>query len=295
MAATPTVRQRRLGAELRRLRERLGPTATADEIATRLGWSPSKLSRIENARIGVRVSDVRLLLELYEVDEGHMGEILALAQAATQRGWWDGYRHTLPARFAAYVALEDEASEAFLYSTYSVPALLQTREYALSVIETGRTVTLSTPREMKRTLDVRMRRQELLRRRQPLDYSAVIDESVLLRLVGDSGIMRRQLKSLVALAELPNVNLFVQRLSIHREPLMGESFTLLKFDPAYDVQFPDVAYVDSFQLQVDVQDDTITDRYGRAWEALRRASLSSEESKIYISRIAHEIWRDQAS
>ncbi|TDC51285.1 XRE family transcriptional regulator [Actinomadura sp. KC345] len=124
MAELPTVRRLRLGAELRRLREGLG--FTAEDIASRLDWSPSKISRIETAKIGVRVSDVRLLLELYQVGEGHMGEILALAQAATQRGWWDGYRHTLPERFAAYVALEDEASAAFLYSTYSVPALLQT-------------------------------------------------------------------------------------------------------------------------------------------------------------------------
>nr|WP_243717170.1 DUF5753 domain-containing protein [Actinomadura sp. KC345] len=163
-------------------------------------------------------------------------------------------------------------------------------EYALSVIETGRTVTLSTPREMKRTLDVRMRRQELLRRREPLAYSAVIDESVLLRLVGGPGIMRRQLESLVEMAELPNVELFVQRLNVHREPLIGESFTLLKFDPAYDIQFPDVACIDSFLLQIDVQDDTITDRYGRAWEALRQASLSGRESMTYISRMAHEVW-----
>ena len=295
MAATPTVRQRRLGVELRRLRERLEPPTTADEIATRLGWSPSKLSRIENARIGVRVRDVRQLLELYQVDEGHMGEILALAQAATQRGWWDGYRNTLRERFAAYVALEDEASAAFLYSTYSVPALLQTREYALSVIETGEGVTLSTPHETKQSVDVRMRRQELLRRREPLAYSAVIDESVLLRLVGNSGIMRRQLESLVEMAELPNVELFVQRLNVHREPLIGESFTLLKFDPAYEVQFPDVAYVDSFLLQVDVQDDTITDRYGRAWESLRQASLSEAESIDHISRLAREEWRDQTN
>ncbi|TDC68365.1 helix-turn-helix domain-containing protein [Actinomadura sp. GC306] len=292
VAAAPTVRRRRLGEELRRLREDLGPTA--EEIATRIGWSPSKLSRIENARIGVRVSDVRLLLELYEVEEGHMGEILALAQAATQRGWWDGYRHTLSERFAAYVALEDEASEAYLYSTYIVPALLQTREYALGVFETGRAIVLSTPREVEHALEVRMRRQELLSRQKPLDYSAIIDESVLLRLVGDRKIMRRQLEAMLKMAELPNVELFVQPMNVPREPIIGESFTLLTFTPAYDVRFPDVAYIDSFQLQLDVQDDKITDRYRRAWEALKRSSLSGEESLRLISRVLREVWQEDA-
>jgi transcriptional regulator with XRE-family HTH domain len=288
MAAAPTVRQRRLGAELRRLRESLGPTA--EEIATRLEWSPSKLSRIENARIGVRVSDVRLLLELYGVEEGHKEEIVALATSATKRGWWDAYRHTLPERFAAYVALEDEATAAHLYSTHTVPALLQTREYARSVIETSRLVTQMSTGKVARNVDARMRRQDLLKRPDPLSYSAVIDESVLLRLVGDEGIMRRQLEWLLEVADLPNVHIFVQRLQAHREPIIGEAFTLLRFAPAYDVQFPDVAYIDSFTMQMDLQDDEITERYRRAWNALRDSSMDPDDSVRYIARTAQEKW-----
>jgi transcriptional regulator with XRE-family HTH domain len=288
MATAPTVRQRRLGAELRELRKRFGPTG--DEIAARLDWSSSKLSRIENARIGVRVSDVRLLLDLYQVDEEHKREILALAHDATQRGWWAEYQHTLPERFAAYVALEDEATTALLYCTYNVPALLQTREYARSIIETSRLVTLTTTREVALNVDVRMRRQELLTRREPLTYSAIIDESVLLRLTGDIGIMRRQLEALTEAAKLPNVNIYVQPLGVHREPNIGESFTLLEFAPAYDVQFPDVAYMDSFMLQMDVQDDSITEMYRRAWKSLKESSLPAEESLRRISRTMRDVW-----
>ena len=183
MAAAPTVRRRRLGIELRRLREHVG--RTVEEIAERLDWSPSKLSRIENARIGVRVSDVRLLLELYRVDESHKGEVLALAQAATEQGWWAEYRDVLSGDFGTYVALEDEAHTALTFGTYAIPGLLQNREYAHRILDSGRVIAVSTPRQVERRLELRMRRQEVLRRENPLALSAVIDESVLLRAIGD--------------------------------------------------------------------------------------------------------------
>ncbi|WP_433478658.1 helix-turn-helix domain-containing protein [Spirillospora sp. CA-142024] len=292
MAAVPTVRQRQLAAELRRLREELGPTA--DEIATRLDWSPSKLSRIETARIGVRISDVRLLLELYQVDEIHRGEVLALAQAATKQGWWAAHQQGLSERFAAFIALEDEASAALSYATYSVPGLLQTKEYAHCTMETSRVITTDTPREVARRVDIRMRRQQLLRKAEPLEFSAVVDESVLLRLVGGREIMWRQMQRLMELAQLPNVDIRILPLDVHREPVIGESFTLLKFASVPDIPFPDIAYIDNFSMAAaEFQDDGITDMYGRAWEVLRSVCPSAEESVLRISSIARERWQGQ--
>lgn len=289
MAVAPTVRRRRLGVELRRLRGRLGPTV--EEVAARLDWSPSKLSRIENARIGVRVSDVRLLLELYGVDEAHMGEILALAQAAVQDGWWSTYRDVLPGKFGTFVALEDEARNALTFTTYSIPGLLQNEEYAHRVLESGRMIAVSTPREVARRLELRMRRQELLRRDDPLSLSAVIDESVLLRVVGDPGVMRRQLLSLLGLADLPNVHIYILPLESHREPIFSESFTLLEFAPSYDVSFPDVVYIDNLLTMGELQDDSITHMYRMCWEAVRSVSLSADASILRISRMADEWMR----
>lgn len=206
MAATPTARQRRLGKELHRLREDFD--ATAEEIANRLGWSQAKLSRIENARIGVRVSDVRLLLELYEVDEGRKGEILALAEAATRRGWWHRYQQVLPEQFAKFVALEAEASSALAYATYTVPGLLQDEEYARRTLESARAVTVDTQRDISTRVEVRMRRQELLLRKEnPLKFDVIIDESVLLRTIGNRDVMRRQMLKLLSLAELPEITI----------------------------------------------------------------------------------------
>jgi transcriptional regulator with XRE-family HTH domain len=289
VAAAPTVRQRRLGVELRRLRERMGPTA--EEIATRLDWSPSKLSRIENARIGVRVSDVRLLLEIYHVDEVHMGEILALAQAATQPGWWARYSDVLPGKFLTYVALEDEASAAFTYATYVMPGLLQSEIYARRNMETSRAITITTPAEIDRQVEARMRRQELLRKENPLHLSAVIDESVMLRTVGDREVMHRQIAWLIEMAQLPNVEIFVLPLEVHREPIVTESFTLLEFSPSYDVDFHDVAYIDNLSIVAELQEDAITNMYRMSWSALHRASLSVDDSLEFMIRLRDEKWR----
>ncbi|WP_329089345.1 helix-turn-helix domain-containing protein [Actinomadura citrea] len=290
MAATPTVRQRRLGAELRRLREQLGPTV--EEVATRLAWSPSKLSRIENARIGVRVSDVRLLLDLYEVDEGHIREILALAEAATQRGWWSRYQRVLPEGFAKFVALEDEANAALCYATYTLPGLLQDEEYARWTLESSRAVTADTPHEISRRVELRMRRQELLFRKvNPLTLTAIIDESILQRVIGNRNVMRRQMFKLITLAELPNVNIQVLPLGIHREPVIGEAFILLKFLPAYEVTFPNVIYIDnSWMASAEFQDDALTHRYERSWHALKEAALSPQDSIQRISHLERERW-----
>ncbi|MGI5321475.1 helix-turn-helix domain-containing protein [Actinomadura nitritigenes] len=286
MAAAPTVRRRRLGIELRRLRERLG--RTVEEIADRLDWSASKLSRIENARIGVRVSDVRLLLELYRVDEGHKGEVLALAQAATEQGWWAEYRDVLSGEFGTYVALEDEARTALTFGTYAIPGLLQNRAYAHRILDSGRIIAVSTPRQVERRLDLRMRRQEVLRRDDPLTLSAVIDESVLLRAIGDRDIMHGQMLDLLDLAALPNVHVHVLPLEADREPIFSDTFTLLGFAPAYDVVFPDVVYLDNLVTMAILQDDGATHTYRLCWDALRSVSLSAEESRRRIARAAEE-------
>lgn len=290
MAAAPTVRRRRLGIELRRLREHVG--RTVEEIAERLDWSPSKLSRIENARIGVRVSDVRLLLELYRVDESHKGEVLALAQAATEQGWWAEYRDVLSGDFGTYVALEDEAHTALTFGTYAIPGLLQNREYAHRILDSGRVIAVSTPRQVERRLALRMRRQEVLRRENPLALSAVIDESVLLRAIGDRDIMQRQMLDLLDLAELPNVRVHVLPLDVDREPIFSDTFTLLEFAPAYDVVFPDIVYLDNLLTMAVLQSDSATHMYRLCWNALRSLSLSADDSLRRISRAAEE-WGDR--
>ncbi|MFC4912073.1 helix-turn-helix domain-containing protein [Actinomadura gamaensis] len=288
MAAVPSVRRRRLGAELRRLRERVG--LNGEEAAARLGWSPSKVSRIENARIGVRVSDVRLLLELYRVEEGHRGELLALAHAATEPGWWSGRRLATSPEFDEFVALEDEASAALSYSIFTVPGLVQTERYALETLRSAGLVTADSPRTIRRRVEVRMRRQDVLTRPDPLDFHGILDESVLLRSIGDAPIMFHQLRRLLELMELPNVDVRVLPLDRFHGPVMGEAFTILEFAPAYEVTFPDAVYIDSVWGS-QVYTDDVAHLYRRSWEQLHSQALDPAKSSARISRIADTVWK----
>lgn len=284
----PTVRRQRLGIELRRLREE--KDLTADEIAEKLDWSPSKISRIENARIGVRVSDVRQLLELYQVGESHRGEILSLARVAGQKGWWASHSDVLDKELLAFIALEDEADSALYCEAQMVPGLLQTEEYARYVIESWDQIHPAPPTVINRRVDVRMRRQRLLTRPRPLRVLTLLDEAVLLRCIGGKDVMYRQLTHLAKLSQLPNVELRVLPLDKPRQPVIGESFIVLRFASSYDVEFPDVAHIESV-LAVHTQDESLTDTYRRVWDELVGTAKSANESRERISQIAHDQWR----
>jgi transcriptional regulator with XRE-family HTH domain len=268
---------------LRRLRE--SREYTADEVAERLRWSPSKLSRIENARIGVQVSDVLLLVEFYRVDEKHAGELIELSRAAAEPGWWAEYRQDITEPFAAFIALEDEADSALDYQSYLVPGLLQTREYAEHVIRSYNAVEKLSGRRIGRRVEVRMIRQRILSRSSPLKLSLVLDESALMRNVGGAGVMHRQLLSLARSTRLPNVTLRILPLESEREPIIAESFVLLRYSSAFDVRFPDVAHVDTFST-IEIQDDHMTGIYRGIWERLAAAALEPAPSLRHILALA---------
>lgn len=284
----PTVRQQRLGIELRRLRE--AKDLTADEIADRLEWSPSKVSRIENARIGVRVSDVRLLLELYDVEESHRGEVLALAQVASKKGWWASRADLLDRDLVIFIALEDEADSARYCETQMMPGIIQTEEYARHVIASWDLIQPASRQTIAHRVEVRMRRQRLLTKPNPLQISVLIDEAVLLRCVGDPGTMYRQLMYIAELSRRPNVALRLLPLNVPRQPVIGESFILLDFSPAYEVEFPDVVHVEGV-LAAHTQDDSLTHIYRLMWDQLLDSALDPDPSLKLISRIARERWR----
>src|SRR5918992_260287 len=282
----PSVRQRRLGDALRHLRDSKG--LSSEEVGGALGWSASKISRIETARIGVRVSDVRLLLELYGVDEHQRGELLSLAHEAGKKGWWAGYPGLDP-DYAAFVAFEDEADIVLQYVTEVVPGLMQTEEYARHVIEGTKVYTVNAPQAIDRLVEVRMRRQRLLRPPRSMQFSVVLDESVLLRRVGEGGTMARQLHHLTALAEKPNVNLQVLPLDGNHFPVVGASFTLLEFSSSYDVSFPDIVSIESVTA-TRLQDTAVTHEYRLAYEKLTTLALDQAKSVELINGIATERW-----
>ncbi|TYB48519.1 helix-turn-helix domain-containing protein [Actinomadura chibensis] len=280
----PSVRQRRLAAELRRLRERRG--LTGDEVADRLAWSTAKVSRIENARTGAKIGDVLRLLDLYQIDGGRREDLISLAHDAAQRGWWEEYRD-LPSELADFIALEAEATAMREWGSTVFPGLLQTEAYARNVIGGWSDLATLPPQELERRLDVRMRRRELLAQARPLELSVVLDEAVLQRRIGDQKVMREQLEHLCRMTDLPNVTVQILPLDVAHS-VLAESFILLEFSPVHDIVFPDIVHTESLTIS-HFAEEAVTYMYRLAYTSLADQALDTTESRRRIVE-ARDAW-----
>jgi transcriptional regulator with XRE-family HTH domain len=282
-----TVRNRRLAAELRRLRETV--ELTGDEVAERLGWSASKVSRIENARQAPRFADVRRLLDLYGVEGTHRDQLLQLARDAVRRGWWEAFSDALPDQYASYISLEIEAAEIWQWETQVVPGLLQTEAYAHAVEQRSHSTEVIPPSRVDARVEARLARQRVLTREAPLRLAVVLDEALLLRLYGDAAVMAEQLRHLREFADLPNISLQVLPLE-GPHPIATGSFTLLQFPLVGGIKFHDVAYIEHLNGCTYLEEETETYRHRLSFERLRAEALGPGESAELISRIARERW-----
>src|SRR5215469_14394699 len=204
---SPTVRRRRLAAELRAIRESKGKSG--DVVAAALRWSPSKISRYELARTGLKPQDVERLLDYFEVSGSRRALLLSLARDAAQKGWWEEYADALSPDYQQFIGLEHEASSMSIWHVEVVAGLLQTEAYARHIISCYNQVEPIAPGMIERLVRVRMRRQQVLARTPALQLSVVLDESVLRRRVGDDMVMYEQLRRLVQEADRPNVALHI--------------------------------------------------------------------------------------
>src|ERR1700734_623142 len=201
---SPTVRRRRLAAELRGLRE--AAKLTCEEVAEHLECSASKISRVETGRVSVSPRDVRDMLQIYGVPPDQREELVQLARDSRQKGWWHAYSDSIQPHFATYLGLESAASEIRIYEVSLIPNLLQTEEYARAVISAG--MVTSPQDDIERQVALRMARQPpLTRSTDPPKVWAVLDEAALRRRVGGAGLMRLQLENLLGLSALANVSL----------------------------------------------------------------------------------------
>jgi transcriptional regulator with XRE-family HTH domain len=287
-SGSPTVRQRRIAAELRRLREESGKTAEA--VADVLGWSKAKISRYELARSGLKPSDVEKLLDVYGVRGEHREQLLALAEEATQRGWWEAYSDILTEEHLAFIALEAEATTVLQWQINVVPGLLQTEDYARHVFLGYQSVRAKPPALIERRVQTRLIRQRVLSRDQPLKLAVIIDESVLRRQRGDHAVMYAQLHHLAEASRLPNVTLQVLPLDEPRG-LALDSFIILHFGKAYDTQLHDVVSTESLTNYFYIEGETDTYEFRLAFEQLARESLAPDESRELILRTAQERWQ----
>ncbi len=283
MASVPPIRRRRLGAALRRLREATGMSLEA--VALELGWSASKISRIELAQIAVTPADVRALLGVLEVSD-EVETLVNLAGEDRQPGWWRHYAEVLPKWFEGYLSLESEAARLLAYESEVVPGLLQTEEYAAEILRHSTYTPL--PDEAARAAELRRARQVRLVGNDPVHLDVVINEGALRRTVGGPDVMRDQLSRLVEATELPNVVLRVLLFEAGAHPGVDGSFTVVEFSDPDD---PRIVYLD-WMTDSDYLDglrDIAAYRY--AHERLRAAALSPSDSREMISGLLRELMR----
>jgi transcriptional regulator with XRE-family HTH domain len=277
---------RRLAAELRRLREHAG--LTGEEVSQRLGWSGSKLSRIELHRIGVKQVDLRKLLALYGVDDSYRDELLALARESKRRGAVGKAAASFP-QVATYVYAEAEAESVWSWEPQVIPGLLQTADYARAVREPWLEMFPGPPSEIDRWVETRLLRQQVLTRDPPLQLLAVIDESVLRRSFGGKTVMGQQLEHLTASSELPNVEVRIYPLGGDYPLLATAGFSYMQFPQVHEVPLHDIVSVEHLEGGYDLEDEEQTYKYRVAFEYLVRSSLDTAQSRSLMAAAAEEI------
>jgi transcriptional regulator with XRE-family HTH domain len=273
--ARPTSTARReLGGELRRLR---GGRRAAG-VATALGWSESKLSRIETAHTSISENDLDRLLTAYGVRVEDRDRLLDLARRGRARAWWTPYRSSVPDPYDEYVALEAEAVLISEWEAQVVPGLLQTDEYARAVIEVGADV--EDAAMIQRRLALRMARQAVLTREPPPTLLMVLDEAVLYREVGGREVLRRQVARLADDTRRPGLELRILPFSAGAHAGQTESFMVLEFGEG--TRGPVVHCEGLTGGLFRVKPDEI-EVYRGALDDLRERSLSAEESRTVIA------------
>ncbi|MFJ7262021.1 helix-turn-helix domain-containing protein [Streptomyces globosus] len=279
----PTVRRRRLGMELRKLREDKG--MTAEQVAERLLVSQSKISRLENGRRSISQRDVRDLCDVYEVEDRRLVEsLMQMAKDSRQQGWWHAFGD-IP--YSVYIGLETDAASLRTYEPQMVPGLLQTPEYAHALIRGA--VPETSPADVEKRVQVRMHRQKRLSETDnnnpevgPLRLWAVIDEAALRRRVGDAQLMARQLEFLIEQSEQPHITVQVMPFGMGAHPGMTGQYAILEFPDATDST---VVYIEGVTSDLYLEKANDVQMYSVMYEHLRAQALNVEQTREFIAGI----------
>ena len=279
---TPTVRLRRLAAELRSLRTSSG--LTRDEIVERTGINVATLYRIEHARVRPQTRTLRTLLALYGVEGVHQDELIALLRDARQRGWLHAYQSVLPEQYTTYIGFEGEARGVWNYESLYVPGLVQTENYARAVIRGG--FPSASRDEIERRVQVRMERQDVLRGDRPLELWGIVDEAALRRQVGGPEVMREQLEHLRYLSTMPRMFLQVIPFSSGAHRAMELPFAILAFPDPAD---PEVVWLRYPTGSLWIEDIAEVGTYKMFFHHQQAAALSFDDSRALMNTVIKEL------
>ncbi|SNX61904.1 helix-turn-helix protein [Streptomyces sp. TLI_55] len=279
----PTVRRRRLGQELRRLRELKG--MTAEEVAERLLVSQSKISRLENGRRSISQRDVRDLCGVYEVEDHRIVDsLMQMAKDSRQQGWWHSFGD-IP--YSVYIGLETDAASLRVYDPQVVPGLLQTRTYAEALISGA--LPEATPTDIDKRVQVRLRRQERISAADnPLRLWAVLDEATLRREVGNKQVMIEQLEHLIEMSQLPHVTVQLIPFTMGAHPGVSGQYAILEFPDAADSS---VVYIEGVTSDLYLEKAQDVQKYSVMYEHLRAQALNADQTRDFISKAAKDYAR----
>lgn len=273
----PSVKSRRLAVVLRRLRAASGLSAA--EVSRQTDLSPSKVSRMESAEIGFYIDDLEKLLDLYRVSPQRRVELIDVARHAEQRGWLRMNNPNLPHDWQTWVDFEDEASGLQQYAPLTIPGLLQTPEYARTVIEaTGNGLAAE---EVDALVTSRMARQGLLSRAEPLRLHVVINESALAQVFGGEGTRARQLRRLLDSAAQQHVTIQVLPAEAGLHPGLAGSFTILQYDHE-----PSLVLLENNVSSLFLDEEEHIEVYSSSWQRLVELAHEADESLDVIDGLA---------
>lgn len=223
----PAIRRRRLRSELRNARE--AASMTQRDVAAAMDWSPSKLIRIESGAVNISTNDLRALLGHYGVDSTRIDALVDVARAAREATRWNIYKDVARPEYIAFLGYEYSAAIIRNFEPLIVPGLLQTEEYARTVISV---LVDHDPTRIDPLVDLRMERQELLVREPAQGLHFIMDEAVIRRVTGGRDIMRRQLRHLQKLIEYPNITIRIVPFERGMYPRQQVAYSLFEFpDP----------------------------------------------------------------
>ncbi|CAM3931308.1 helix-turn-helix transcriptional regulator [Nocardiopsis rhodophaea] len=272
---SPTLRLRRLAAQLKQSREKA--KLTVSQAGESLGWTASKISKIETTETKrITAADLDRLLDLYKVtDPAKRAAMHALARDAKERGWWSKYREVFGSQ--ALPDFEAEASVIRAFEGLVIPGLLQTPAYAHALFEGGR---YTGPEDIERRVHARMARRDILTRFQPVHLRVVMDEAALRRMIGGPEVMAEQLRHLLYMAKLPNVDLQLLPFAAGSHAALVAPFSILEFPERSD---PPIVHVGTVTDSVFFEQPGDVERYNATFGDIQGTAISTAQTARFIS------------
>lgn len=282
--ARRTARRRRLGTALRESREKAG--ISPEQAAKAIHGDKSKISRIETGRHRVSRLELETLMDLFAVaDSKTRAWLVALSAEGQRRSWWRTHGDRLEQDFKELLALEEDAQRIVAFQPQVLPGLVQTKEFAASVISSNDPAL--DDEEVEFFTNVRLRRQDVFKRDTLTDYLCIVTEGVLRQRVGGVEVMKGQLHHLLELGERPNITIRVVPFS--EQGYTGSSsgaFTLYSYPDQLDLDVVQVEYLDGALY---LEEEKTIRKYRGSLDLLRSSMLSTSESNDLISEICREL------